>query len=245
VNSNSEIRIVFEDEWLVVVEKPAGMVVNNSRTWAEETVQNWFARISNSQFLTDKNTEFGQRGGVVHRLDKETSGLLLLAKNQIVYNDLKRQFMERIVHKMYSCLAHGILDPEKGVISVPIVRHPKLWGKYTVGSDLSRTAITEWKRVMNYEAGALSKEKYSLLELKPITGRTHQLRVQLKYLGHPVVSDSLYLGRKQLKEDLKWCPRLWLHASRLQFKHPQTGKIMVFESGIPSDLQQALEKLVH
>src|SRR3989344_4915466 len=229
------LRIVFEDEDVVVVDKPAGMVVNRSQTSQGGTVQDWAERNFND-FLVFKNSEFGEKGGVVHRLDKDTSGLLVLAKNPEAYNALKKQFLERTVQKKYTALVHGKMPEPAGVISLPIERHPKVWGKFAVGRDLARTAITEWKVEGYYSR---FNAHYTLLELKPVTGRTHQLRVHLKHLGHPVVSDPLYSGRRQLEQDRQWCPRLFLHASRLEIAHPGSGEKLIFNSGLPTDLAQA------
>jgi 23S rRNA pseudouridine1911/1915/1917 synthase len=233
-----EPKIIFEDEWIVVVDKPAGMVVNNSQTNKEITVQDWFANKYDLDFSMYKNTEFGQKGGVVHRLDKETSGLLVLAKTPEAYEKLKLQFLERKTVKKYKALVHGIISPEEGIISLPIERHPKAWGKFTIGKDLSRTAITEWSLIEKYK-------DYSLLDLRPMTGRTHQIRVHLKYLGHPIVSDPLYVGDKVIKTDLGMCPRMFLHAYSLQLKHPVSGEEIKWEIKLPVDLEQTLQKLVH
>ena len=238
---SGELKVVFEDESLLVIDKPAGMVVNNSQTSREETVQEWFCDKYNISISND-NSEFLQKGGVVHRLDKDTSGLLILAKNPQSYEKLKSQFLNRSVNKTYLALVHGKVDPEQGIVSLPITRNPKVWGKFTIGGELARTAVTEWKVLENY---SFETERISLLELKPLTGRTHQLRVHLKHLGHPIVSDLLYLGRRQSNKDLIWCPRMWLHAQKLSIKHPVLDKTMDFECPIPADLATALEKLVH
>jgi 23S rRNA pseudouridine1911/1915/1917 synthase len=237
-----EPEIIFEDDSLVVINKPPGMVVNTSQTAREETVQEWF--INKYQITNSQNSEFGQKGGVVHRLDKETSGLLVLARIPSAYEKLKLQFLERKTVKKYKALVHGIMNPEKGIISLPVVRHPRVWGKFTIGKDLSRTAVTEWKREVIYEKRN-GYEKYSLLDLMPMTGRTHQIRVHLKHLGHPIVSDPLYAGVKVLKADTSLCPRLFLHAYSLQLVHPITGEGMIWEIDLPADLKQTLQKLVH
>ncbi len=239
---SGEPKVVYDDESLVVIDKPAGMVVNNSQTSREETVQEWFATTYKLQLTAYADTEFAQKGGVVHRLDKDTSGLLIMAKNPQSYEKLKSQFLNRRVKKTYIALVHGKVDPKQGIISLPITRNPKVWGKFSVGGDLSRTAVTEWKVLNHY---GLNTDSYSLLELKPMTGRTHQLRVHLKHMGHPIVSDSLYLNSRQSDKDRMWCSRMWLHAQKLSLKHPVLEKIMDFECPVPSDLVTALGKLVH
>ncbi len=233
-----EPKIIFEDESLCVINKPAGMVANNSQTSIEETVQDWFEKNYKIQNPRYKDTEFGQKGGVVHRLDKETSGVMILAKTEAAYGQLKIQFLERKTVKKYLALVHGVINPEKGIISLPVVRNPKAWGKFTVGSDLSRTAITEWNLLKKFP-------ELAFLEVQPLTGRTHQIRVHMKYLGYPIVSDPLYAGRKQYQSDLKWCPRLFLHANTITLAHPVTGAVMTWTGELPDDLQQVLAKLVN
>jgi 23S rRNA pseudouridine1911/1915/1917 synthase len=179
---------------------------------------------------------------VVHRLDRETSGLMVLAKTPEAYENLKLQFLERKTVKKYKALVHGVLNPEKGIISLPIERHPKAWGKFAIGSDLSKTAITEWNTLNHY---SLLTAQYSLLDLSPMTGRTHQLRVHLKHLGHSIVGDPLYAGDKVLKADAENCPRMFLHAYCLQLTHPATGQQMIWKTELPGVLEQTLKKLVH
>jgi 23S rRNA pseudouridine1911/1915/1917 synthase len=239
-----EPKIVLDDDGVVVIDKPAGMVVNNSQTNKELTVQEWFVnRTPTLKFPPPESgggsgREYWDKGGVVHRLDKETSGLLILAKTPEAYENLKQQFLERKTVKKYVALVHGILNPEAGIISEPIERNPKAWGKFTIGTDLSRMAITEWSVREKYK-------DYSVVDLMPMTGRTHQLRVHLKHLGHSIVGDPLYAGDKVLKIDQTLCPRMFLHAYALQFTHPTTGKLVALEIELPSELKQTLEKLVH
>jgi 23S rRNA pseudouridine1911/1915/1917 synthase len=242
-----EPRTIFEDDSLLVIDKPAGMVVNKAQTVTEETVQEWFGKKYGITVTSD--SEFGQKGGVVHRLDKETSGLMLLAKNPEAYENLKQQFLERKTTKEYRALVHGTINPEKGIISLPVVRHPKAWGKFTTGTDLARTAITEWESLREFTIKNLQfknqEEKVSLLRLMPMTGRTHQLRVHLKHLNHPIVGDPLYLNDRWLAADREWCPRMFLHAYQLTFFHPLTGETVKVTAELPPPLQQVLEKLVH
>ena len=232
----------------MVVDKPSGMVVNKAQTVKEETVQEWFSNkilIPKSEILNkskypnsksknlefrDSSLEFVEKGGVVHRLDKDTSGVMVLAKTPEAYEKLKLQFLERKTVKKYIALVHGELKGE-GVISTPIERHGQ---KFFVGNDLSRTAITEWRALQRVSP-------YTLMELTPHTGRTHQLRVHMRHIGHPIVSDPLYGDRKTWKKDLQICPRLFLHAKYLEFTHPVTGEKVHFESDLPTEL----ENLVH
>lgn len=241
-SSNVEPRILFEDEWILVVDKPRGMIVNNAKTVGDgQTIQGWFSnklKVESGKMKVD--SEFFLKGGVVHRLDKDTSGVLILAKTEEAYNRLKEQFLERRVTKTYVALVHGEMKPEEGTVSLPIERHPKIWGKFAVGTDLSRTAITEWKVKQVLRAKG---EVLSLLELKPLTGRTHQLRVHLKHLGHPIVADPIYVGKRVLASDQTWCLRLFLHAAKLELLHPITGEKMHFEAKLPGNLARALETL--
>src|SRR3989344_4111887 len=258
-----DIKIIYEDEYLLAIDKPSGIIVNRSDTTTdEETVQDWAERhleipnyksqISNKlQNLNDKsklgfdalNLEFTSRAGIVHRLDKETSGILLIAKTPEVFADLQRQFKERKVKKTYIALVHGKVVPEEGEINVPVGRlsfNRKRFGIVAGG----REAVTKYKllSVFSSQLSANSQpvldssvqknrqqinqnlktknrepitESYSLLELYPKTGRTHQIRVHLKYSGHPVFSDPLYGGRKTSRNDRKVLPRLFLHASKI------------------------------
>lgn len=221
-------KIIFEDRFILVLEKPAGVVVNKAETTKEETIQDWIIK-----YLKIKGRGVGERAGIVHRLDKETSGILVVAKDQKSFENLQRQFKERRVEKRYLALVHGQIEPREGVIDVPISRSPfnrKKFGVFLGG----RPAKTRYRTISN--------EKFSLLELTPETGRTHQIRVHLKYINHPVVSDEKYAGRKTARADRKWCPRLFLHASYLSFIHPQTKERIEFTSKLPPDLSRALKK---
>ncbi len=234
-----EPGIVYEDAGLAVINKPCGMVVNKAQTVKGMTVQEWFVdkfkiQSTNSQ---DEGTEFGQKGGVVHRLDKDTSGLMVLAKTPEAYEKLKQQFLERKTEKRYLALVHGEFSEEEGEIVKPVERHPVERKKFTVGEDLSRTAITQWRVVKKYQKEG---EKFCLVELAPHTGRTHQLRVHMQYLHHPIVADPLYGFAKKIKTDAAWCPRLFLHAGYLEFTHPATGKRVSFSAELPGELREVL-----
>ena len=256
-----EPKIVFEDESILVLEKPAGMVVNRAETTAVGiTVQDWvenYLKIQNPKSKTQNKSKilnsndqnnFLNRAGIVHRLDKETSGLLLAAKTPRAFESLQRQFKERKVKKRYLALVHGKVAPEEGEIKAPVGRLP--WNRERFGVfPGGREAETKYK-VIRYQEPPTSHPKpraslgfgagFSLLELSPRTGRTHQIRVHLKYLGHPVVADEFYAGRKTSREDRKWCPRLFLHASYLGFFRPKTGKWREFESELPEELKKVI-----
>lgn len=232
-------KIIFEDESLMVIDKPSGWITNDaSTTNGQPTVQTWVR--TNHKSLITNHLEF--RDGIVHRLDKETSGLLLVAKTKDAFEELQRQFKERLVHKTYMALVHGQVNPPaggEGIIDEPVGRLPWRRDRFGVLAG-GRDAITKYEVVASY---SLEHTAYSLLELKPKTGRTHQIRIHLKHIGHPIVSDEFYAGRKTARMNKKWCPRLFLHASGITFLHPQTKKKTSFESGLPEDLREALVNL--
>lgn len=241
---NNTPEIIFEDENILVVNKPCGMIVNKADTAKSEfTLQDWVQSkciIYNVQ-CTIKN-EFNDRSGIVHRLDKDTSGVILIAKNEKTFIQLQEQFKNRTVHKEYNALVHGIVMPSSGIINAPIERNPfnrKRFGIFPGG----REAVTEYKTILNSPQRNGNREEYTLLKLKPHTGRTHQIRVHLKYLGYPIVSDILYGGRKNIKSDLKFCPRMFLHARKIEFIHPVTNSKVGFEADLPLVLQEVLKSL--
>jgi|SRR3990167_9338082 len=270
-----DIKIIYEDSDLLVVDKPTGITVNRSDTTREEeTVQDWTEKqftIDNLPLIIDREGDFYKRGGIVHRLDKETSGILLIAKNPASFLNLQNQFKERRVEKTYIALVHGEIKPEIGEINVPVGRLPFNRKRFGIVAG-GREAVTKYKllSVFSSQLSANSQpvldssvqknrqqinqnlktknrepitESYSLLELYPKTGRTHQIRVHLKYSGHPVFSDPLYGGRKTSRNDRKVLPRLFLHAAKISFQHPKTGKEVSFESLLPQELVNFLSVL--
>jgi len=230
-----EPKIIFEDESLFVVEKPSGWITDSANTTKNQPViQEWVA--DNFQFSIN-NFQF--RNGIVHRLDKETSGLLLVAKTRQAFEELQRQFKERLVSKTYIALVHGKTSHPAGVISEPVGRLPWRRDRFGVLAG-GRDAVTEYKVIATY---SLEHIAYSLLELEPKTGRTHQIRIHLKHIGHPIVADEFYAGRKTARNDRKWCPRLFLHAGSISFIHPISKKKVSFEAELPTDLSTSLEQL--
>ncbi len=245
-----EINILYEDDDLLVIDKPAGITVNRAETTKNElTIQDWAAEkigIADQEIKINKDLEYDpaqefiNRGGVVHRLDKETSGILLLAKNPKAFEALQKQFKDREVKKVYQALAHGKV-PREGEINVPVGRLP--WNRKQFGIlPGGRESKTTFKVLHQYQ-DQKNKEILSLVELYPQSGRTHQLRVHLKYIGHPIFSDFLYAGRKTARNDRNILPRVFLHAAKITFNHPATGKSMSFESPLPQNLRELLEKL--
>ena len=226
-----EPKVLHSDNYLLVINKPSGWVVNDASTTKEITIQGWLRH--NFQFPISDNINF--RNGVVHRLDKETSGLLLIAKTKAAFEDLQEQFKQRKVFKTYLALVHGLVEPGEGVISSPVGRLPWNRNKFGVLPG-GRAAETTYKKIRDYK-------KFSLLQLQPRTGRTHQIRVHLKSLGHSLVADSLYAGRKTARQDRIWCPRLFLHAKAITFTHPGSKKLISFNSDLPADLKAALQQL--
>ena len=226
-------QVIFEDKTILIIDKPAHWIVNDAAsTNGQQTVQEWLA--ANFKFEIANSKLY--RSGIVHRLDKETSGLLVIAKTKEAFHALQKQFKERKVTKKYQALVHGRVEPAEGEVKMPVGRLP--WRRDRFGVLVGgREAATGYKVVRYHN---FKKEKFSFLELYPKTGRTHQIRIHLKYLGYPIVADSFYAGRKTARADCKWCPRLFLHASEISFLHPKTGKRVIFKSGLPEDLKTSL-----
>ncbi|MCX6726078.1 MAG: RluA family pseudouridine synthase [Candidatus Shapirobacteria bacterium] len=239
-------KIIFEDEYFLIIDKPAGMTVNRAETTkGQETVQDWVEKeVFNSLDLSkiDQESDFIKRSGTVHRLDKETSGLLIIAKTPKAFEELQRQFKERQIKKKYLALVHGQVIPEEGMIEATIARNPFNREKFGIFLG-GREAKTKYKRINKGEL-IKEKEKFSLLELYPETGRTHQIRVHLKFINHPIVSDEKYAGRKTVRKDRQWCPRLFLHAAGLSFEHPLKEQKVELSLKLPSDLELAMMKLI-
>ena len=242
----TEIKVIYEDDDILVLDKPAGITVNRSDTTkGEETVQDWIetnSKIKPSDLEGKEETDFYKRSGIVHRIDKETSGILLAAKNLNAFEELQRQFKERIVKKTYLALSHGKVVPSEGEINVPVGRLP--WDRKKFGVLAGgRESVTRYK-VLSVMSLAIGKkeEQMSLLELNPLSGRTHQIRVHLKYNGHPIFSDFLYAGRKTSRDDRKVLARVFLHAHKISFIHPVTKETVSFQSPLPSELETIISK---
>jgi len=216
------LSILYEDDDVMVIDKPAGLTVHPAPAHPGHTLMN--AIISHVPGLAGE--EGTLRPGIVHRLDKDTSGLILAAKNRQAQAELMAQFQKREVKKVYLALVRGRLSPEQGVIEAALGRDLHNRKKMAVVSR-GRSAATEY-RVVEYLGG------YTLLEVMPKTGRTHQIRVHLAAIGFPVVGDATYgAGSPYLK-------RQFLHASRLGFRLPSSGEFVEFTAELPADLKQAL-----
>lgn len=247
-----ESKIIYQDKQIVVLGKPAGLVVNRAQTTkGKETLQDWIegknviANFSSHNRRLKSASTFWNHSGIVHRLDKETSGLIIIAKTPEAFVCLQKQFKERSVVKKYLALLHGKLVPLVGDIRLPIKRNPQNRFRFGVFVD-GRSAITNYKVKAYYQNPRQknkSKRYFSLVEVEPKTGRTHQIRVHFADLRHPVVSDDLYAGRKTSRSDRGWCRRLFLHATFLEITHPKTEKRINFISSLPIDLKLALEKI--
>ncbi len=230
-------KLISEDESFFVVDKPSGWITDASNTTTTQPViQKWVS----GNFEYPLKTNWECRNGIVHRLDKETSGILLIAKTEDAFKELQRQFKERLVHKTYIALVHGQVTEKEGIINEPVGRLPWRRDRFGVLPG-GREAVTRYK-VIGYKVNS-NADKFTLLELKPKTGRTHQIRIHLKHIGFPIVADEFYAGRKTARHDRKWCVRLFLHAGGINFIHPTTKKDISFESKLPEDLDTALAKL--
>lgn len=225
---NIPLNIVFQDAHIVVVDKPSGLVVHPGAGNRRHTLVN--ALLFHFPGIRGVGPE--ERPGIVHRLDKETSGVLVVAKTQKSYTELQRQFKAREVDKHYIGLVWGHMTQKEGVIDRAIGRHVKHGERISVKTKKPRAAETLYSVKKVYD-------EFTLLEICPLTGRTHQIRVHLAASGHPVVGDSRY-GRRKTKIR---CPRLFLHAQRLAVTHPETGVRMEFDSPLPQDLEAFLKNL--
>jgi len=237
------ITTLYEDEDFLVIDKPAGIVVNKSITTTNlQTVQEWAEKkLDISGNKQADISDFYNRGGIVHRLDKETSGILIIAKNVKAFDAIQKQFKDRFVKKTYIALAHGKITPETGEINVPVGRLP--WSRKQFGIFPGGRESKTLYKVLMFFLDKTTKEQLTLVELHPQSGRTHQIRVHLKYIGHPIFSDFLYAGRKTARRDRKVLERVFLHASNISFMHPVTGKEVSFESPLPKELKEFLQTL--
>ncbi len=222
------LKILFEDASMLVVEKPAGMVVHPGAGNKKGTLVH--ALVGHSANLSSVGGK--ERPGIVHRLDKDTSGILLVAKNNLAHRQLQAQFMSRSLSKTYTTLVKGRVEFEEGRILEPIFHDPKIRGKMAVShNEKAREAESYYK--------VLKRFPYTtLLAVRIVTGRTHQIRVHMTRLGYPVVGDVIYGSGKP-------GDRLCLHASKIEFSHPKSGKLMQFESAIPEDMMEVIRQAEH
>ena len=245
IPENIPLDILYEDDGLVVVNKPAGMVVHPARG-------NWTGTLTSAlAFRFQSLSDIGgpTRPGIVHRLDRDTSGVIVIAKTNAVHIRLGQQFHDRDVQKEYFAIAAGPIDRDRDVIEVPIGRHPYQRDKMAIrdGHITSRPASTFFEVIARHG-------RFTQLRLRPKTGRTHQIRVHLAHIGCPVLCDRLYAGHSEISESMlrgqsqrerepALLHRQALHARALTFVNPQTGREMTFEAPIPPDLQRVIQVL--
>jgi 23S rRNA pseudouridine1911/1915/1917 synthase len=246
---NIPLNIVFEDDHLLVINKPAGMVVHPA-------YQNWTGTLVNALTYHFQNLPHmpgnDGRPGLVHRIDKDTSGLLVIAKSEKAMTALAKQFFDHSIERTYQAIVWGIPDPPEGTINVHVGRSLKdrrITTAFPEG-DFGRHAITHYKLLQDFRY-------VSLLECRLETGRTHQIRAHMKYLGHPLFNDAMYGGSDVVKGTVfskykqfvdncfKIIPRQALHAKTVGFIHPASGKFMRFDSELPSDMKEVMEKWEH
>ena len=218
------LTILYEDDDLIVINKASGMTVHPGAGQGEHTLVN--ALLHHCSTLSGIGGK--ERSGIVHRLDKETSGCIVAAKNDVAHRELSKQFTARTVEKIYLALVAGKLRKERGVIENKIGRHPVHRQRMSVSSPRGRAAKTEY-RVLR------SSEQASVVECTLHSGRTHQIRVHLHHLGNPVLGDKIYAPR--FAKDF---PRQMLHAWKLGFRHPRTGEWKSFEAPLPDDFNRAI-----
>lgn len=242
-------EILYEDEVMVVVSKPAGMVVNRAETVRGTTLQDWVeASYSDTYHGVKEGSVFRQRSGIAHRLDKETSGVMLIAKTERALDNLMEQFRLRRVNKTYLALAHGKVEPKSGYWWLPIKRLSEDRQKFGVDIEgkMGKTdyQVEKYLQAKSMIGGVQAfPQGFSLLKLFPKTGRTHQIRVHLRHMQAPIVADRLYLGKKLYQKDKDWCPRHFLHAAKIEFSHPVGHKRMTVEGELPQELENALNCL--
>jgi 23S rRNA pseudouridine1911/1915/1917 synthase len=224
------LKVVYDDEYLIVIDKPVGIAAHPSPGWQGATVVGAIFA-AGYQLATSGAAE---RQGVVHRLDVGTSGLMVVAKNEIAYSNLKDQFRDRTVSKVYHALAQGHMDPTVGTIDAPIDRHPREDYRFAVVAN-GKPSITHYKTLEVFPA-------VTLLEIELETGRTHQIRVHFSALHHPLVGDLTYGSDPALATRLG-ITRPWLHAKQLAFDHPASGERLSFNAEYPADLTRSLEVL--
>ncbi len=230
-----EPKIIYEDESLFVIDKPTGWIVNEAATTKNQPVlQTWLRQFD---YPLVKDTD--SRHGIVHRLDKETSGVMIVAKNKDSFDKLQAEFKNRLVEKTYIALVHGKLTPEEGKVDAPVGRLP--WRRDRFGVVAGGRNSQTFYKVLQFFPG--NNAGHTLVEFYPKTGRTHQIRIHCKYIGHAIVADEFYAGRKTARNDRVWCPRLFLHAASIKFTHPESGERVEFKSELPEDLSDTLQNL--
>lgn len=272
-----EIKVIFEDKDIVLINKPAGVVTNKADSVKQPSLQDWFEKNYVGEFANDWQNcvpmdfspEYGspeeifeQRKGMVHRLDKNTSGIVIFAKHPGSLVNLLAQFRKRETQKKYLALVHGNFRVPKGNIIAPIARARVDRRKFAVDVN-GREAETHYEVVQEYkgfkdefldkyeekdqktlkQADRFYNQGFSLVECSPKTGRTHQIRVHMAHENHPLVGDVTYLGKKRAKVDPLWCSRHFLHAKELEFTHPRTDEKVSYSAELPKELKEVVANL--
>ncbi len=263
------LDIVYEDEDLLAINKQADLIIHPARGNWTGTLVNGLAYYFRMKWGQDgeQHEDIGDlptagevfRPGIVHRLDRDTTGILLVAKTDLALWRLGRQFELRHIHKTYTAIVHGLVELNEDVIDMPIGKHPKIRDKYAVHrgtgrpyASTTKNAVTRYKVLQRLPNVGGSRASFTLLELYPKTGRTHQLRVHASYIGHPIVGDRMYGGgpvyRSQLQGHAQRAEgplitRQALHAHTIGFRHPRTGEDMELEAPWPEDFTTTLETL--
>lgn len=270
-----KLDVLFEDNDLLVFNKPSGLVVNESKN----NPISLFQILSDYDFIksgnfdyqkiipSDFNDQYGtpeeifkNRNGIAHRLDRDTSGIIVVAKNPGSLVNLLSQFKKRQVKKHYLGLTHGFFTENKGFWNTQITRNKKKRRKFLalLKTDVGREAKTIYQVKQTFKTNieklksfGMKKKQiekvyqgFSLVEFNIQTGRTHQIRVQSKFFNHAIVGDQLYASKKQIELDQLWCKRQFLHSSRIEFKHPRSGKAVKIEADLTEDLKKTLEWLI-
>jgi 23S rRNA pseudouridine1911/1915/1917 synthase len=256
------LDVIYEDDDLLAVNKQADLIIHPARGNWTGTLVNALAHYFRQSWRDIKDLpQAGEvfRPGIVHRLDRDTTGVLLVAKTELALWRLGRQFELRKVHKTYTAVAHGLMPLDEDVIDSPIGKHPTIREKYAVHRKTGRPypaatkqAVTRYKVLRRFRHVARSRAGFTLVELYPLTGRTHQLRVHLSGVGHPIVGDRMYGGGPVYVSQLQGhadraegplITRQALHAHRIEFRHPRTGRPMAIEAPWPDDFTHTLRTL--
>jgi len=243
----NELKVIFENDDVLVIDKPAGLLVHGEGGDATGTVVDWFvSRVPSARGVGEprvaQDGKEVERSGIVHRLDKDTSGVMILVKNQSAFEHFKEQFHERLVKKEYRAIVYGLMKDKWGTIDRSIGRSSKDWRRRSAERGAKgklRDAVTDWESL---KSGEVNGENFSFLKLMPKTGRMHQLRVHLKAIDHPIVGDTVYSGKRLEQSANLGLKRLALHALSLKIILPD-GQEAVFTAELPPELKTAMESI--
>ncbi|MFC1615112.1 RluA family pseudouridine synthase [Patescibacteria group bacterium] len=237
------VDIIYEDKDVLVINKPSGLMVHGDGKCNEYTLADWiiekYPEMKDIGEPAEYNDKIVARPGIVHRLDKDTSGVMIIAKNQPAFELLKQQFQDREVQKTYRAFVYGNIKEDEGVIDSPLGRHPKIFNQWIAGTSARgtlREAVTEYKILSR---GKIDSESVAYVELYPKTGRTHQLRVHLKSISNPIICDPIYAAKRPC---LLGFDRLALHALSLEIGLPN-GETKKFEAPLPEEFVNAEKSL--